>query len=265
MKPILKPIGALLFLAAGQTFTPSSQAALTAYAVNGIKLVYDDDFGEDGLTWTQDANLFKTMAVASGDAATFVATVIESVGGKIHDAQNRENGEIYHSYHTLSADDFNPANGKMSWWGAQAWMGYLNAIHYGGANDWRLPSTTYTGSAICNIGYNGTDCGYNVAAHSSELAHLFFSELGNTSMYTTAGIYKQDRTISDWGTTNTGPFENLRNFVYWSGTEFAPDPSAAWSFATYLGYQRYGAKNLQFYAWAVRAGLCCGMPVRSSR
>lgn len=56
------------------------------------------------------------------------------------------------------------------------------------ANDpaWRLPTTTDTGAAGCDFDYNGTDCGYNVAPTSSEMAHLFFAELGNLSQYTSS-------------------------------------------------------------------------------
>ena len=42
--------------------------------------------------------------------------------------------------------------------------------------------------------------------------------------------------------------------VYWSGTEYAPDPSGAWFFRTDRGLRSYGGKSVGLYAVAVRPG-----------
>jgi hypothetical protein len=42
--------------------------------------------------------------------------------------------------------------------------------------------------------------------------------------------------------------------VYWSGSEYAPNPNNAWNFNTNNGNQNANNKNNQFYGWAVRSG-----------
>jgi len=41
---------------------------------------------------------------------------------------------------------------------------------------------------------------------------------------------------------------------YWSGTEFAPNPTNAWNFNFNNGNQNNNDKNNNNYGWAVRAG-----------
>lgn len=137
----------------------------------------------------------------------------------------------------------------------------LNGTHY---NDWRLPSTV---DGLIDYGYDGTTTGgYNIT--SSELGHLFYTELGNKSPCTTDGTCDDEQ--PDLGLTKTGDFQNLRPASgkdpsgYWSGTEYSADPSYAWYFATDYGYQDIFMKNGEFmiefdsdiahYAVAVRDG-----------
>ena len=57
-------------------------------------------------------------------------------------------------------------------------------------------------------------------------------------------------------------FTNVQSFMYWSGSEFEPDPSQrAWIFNTTQGLQDYSYKGTQFYAWAVRPGDVAAVPV----
>lgn len=79
-------------------------------------------------------------------------------------------------------------DGRMSWADAQTWIGTLNSANNLGVNDWRLPTTTDTGIPGCNFAYFGTDCGYNVDLSTGEMAHMFYSTLGNTSAYGTSGV-----------------------------------------------------------------------------
>ncbi len=81
----------------------------------------------------------------------------------------------------------------MMWSEAQAWIGTLNTASYLGTNDWRLPTVTDTGTPGCNFAYTGTDCGYNVDLSTGEMAHMFYSTLGNTSHYNTSGDYIDGR------------------------------------------------------------------------
>jgi hypothetical protein len=114
-------------------------------------------------------------------------------------------------------------------------------------DDWRLP-TTVDGPYI--YGYDGTTtAGYNIT--SSELGHLFYTELGNKGYCDTSGNCPQ----SGWGLTNTGDFQNLQPWYYWSGTEYSTEPDIAWGFHFNLGYQHsYYKEDNDFYALAVRPG-----------
>lgn len=118
------------------------------------------------------------------------------------------------------------ANGSMTWDTAQSLITAMNAANYLGYNDWRLPSTTDTGTPGCNYSTNGTDCGYN--SIGSEMAHLYYNELGNKGFYNTLGVVQ-----AGYGLVNTGPFTNFKSDAYWSGTEYAPNPTAGvWGFGT---------------------------------
>jgi hypothetical protein len=57
------------------------------------------------------------------------------------------------------------------------------------------------------------------------------------------------------GLSNTGGFESLQSYAYWSGTEYPPDSDFAWWFMNDYGFQTsYGGKTSVLYAVAVRPG-----------
>ena len=56
-------------------------------------------------------------------------------------------------------------------------------------------------------------------------------------------------------------FVNMQASVYWSGTEFAPNPDRAWNFVTDYGYQNLDFKYFQIYGWAVRPGQVAAAPL----
>ena len=77
-------------------------------------------------------------------------------------------------------------------------------------DDWRLP-TTVDGPYV--FGFDGTTTGgYNIT--TSEMGHLYYTELGNLGYYATDGTNPQP----GWGLTNTGDFQHLSASAYWSGT-----------------------------------------------
>jgi hypothetical protein len=133
------------------------------------------------------------------------------------------------------------ANGSMSWDTSLAWIDAMNAANYGGANDWRLWSAL-------NSDGSGPDMGYDVI--DSELGHLFYTE-GGLSL----GVPITDSTAL------TDVFTNMQSSRYWSGTEFAPIPAAAWRFRTDDGSQRVENKVRQYYGWAVRPGQVTAVPL----
>jgi hypothetical protein len=130
----------------------NAQAALTSYiAVGNIPVVYSS---VSNVTWTQDANLFKTMYDADNSLISQIASVTPSYNDPSWGVQ------------TIDAGDFIISDGRMNWWGGLAFTNYLNSINYGGSSQWRLPSA----GANPQFGYNA----------GSELGQLFYSELGGT-------------------------------------------------------------------------------------
>jgi hypothetical protein len=147
-------------------------------------------------------------------------------------------------------------NGAQNWSTQMAWA--QNLSMGSGANvidDWRLPSTTDTGPAGCDISYaGGTDCGYNVDTNSSEMAHLFYATLGNKAYCPPGDASCAGGPQTGWGLTNTGDFQNMQSNFYWSGTEYAPISGYAWFFSTLFGNQVFDVKGNGLYAMAVRPG-----------
>ena len=210
----------------------NANAALTSYTgVGGVGLVYSS---VSDVTWTQDANLFKTMYDANNNLVNLITAITPSYndpyfGTQVIGQEVGDGGVI---------DDFDTATGGLSWWGGIAFTNYLNSINYGGITAWRLP----TSNGIS--GYNGTAVG-------NELGQLFYSELGGTE---------------DSNIPNTPTFTNEQASAYWSGTEYAgteyaPYNILALGFNTYFGYQSYYSKINQHYAWAVSPGQVSAVPV----
>ena len=115
------------------------------------------------------------------------------------------------------------AIGLKPWNVAAAWA---DNFSLGGYDDWRLPT-----SDTCR----GSNCS------GSEMGHLWITELGNSAA----------------NPRNTGNFQNLEENFYWSGTDFAQDPSAAWYFLmSGAGYQYafYKEQGSTLYAMAVHPG-----------
>ena len=233
-----------LVLAAGLMLCGAgAQAALMTYESGGVQLVYDD---VQDLTWMRDANLFKTQYDADNNVVADIIAAVPSI--------TSGNGT-----HTVVAGDFSTSDGLMTWYGAMAWAEWLGSIAYAGVDDWRLPGIVDTGAAGCQFAYVGTDCGYNVDTATGELASLWYDTLGNIAYYDTSGSGPQ----SGWGLSNTGPFgSSMQDFVYWSGTEYAPSPGLAWFFDTGYGFQGSGGKEYSpGFGWAVRPGQVAAAPL----
>jgi hypothetical protein len=151
------------------------------------------------------------------------------------------------------------ANGPMNWSTAVDWADNLTT---GGFTDWRLPTigpvngtahqTDVSNNGTTDIGHAKTGIGWGTA---SEWGHLYYVTLGNLGFCTpndaSPGACDEQ---TGWGLINTAYFQNMQSGVYWSGTEFAPDPSNAWNFVTVYGYQGTDGKSAGLYAVAVRSG-----------
>jgi hypothetical protein len=242
-------------------FSINANATLTTVD-NGLG-VYDSNLN---ITWTQDGNLFQTLAnnYASG-ASAFVTAVINASGGVINDSPNStDNGGA--GVYNLSASDFNTTTGTTDWWGAMAYVHYLNSISYGGSTSWQLPAINPVNGVSLQfpVSFDGsTDRGFNtqtINGTASQLAELYYTELGNIALYNTAGVIQ-----SGYGLNNSAPFTNLVKNFYWSGTEGvvppSTDPAYVWAFSTANGAQGAAPKTNQYLVEAVAPGLVSSVPV----
>jgi PEP-CTERM motif len=105
-------------------------------------------------------------------------------------------------------------------------------VNFSGAG-WRLPTT------VPDVyGYNQT---------GSEMGHLYYTDFGLTQG-SGGGVTGVD-------SVNQLPFENIKPFWYWSGTEYADGTNNAWYFVTSIGLQNATLKeNAGGYTLAVRPG-----------
>lgn len=208
--------------------TLNAEAALTPYTSGGQSLVYSSI---SDVTWTGDANLLGTLEASNPN---LVSTIINTIVS-ISDTPNYYDTPTgsYSGTHTLTTNDFRD-NGLVSWFGAQAYVRYLNTINYAGSNQWALP----TAGANPQFGYNQT---------GGQFGQLFYNELGGAAR---------------GAIPNTANFTNEQAYAYWLGTEYAPSPNGAWDFYTDRGFQYYIAyKNYPLYAWAVSPGQVSAVPV----
>lgn len=192
--------------------------------------------------------------LASGAAQ---AALFDRGGGLIYDDVLNVTWLQDANYARTSSYD---SDGYMTWSAATTWAANLV---YGGYSDWRLPSVTDTGTSGCNYAYSGSDCGYNVQTASggtvySELAYMWYVNLGNKGYYHTSGSSPQSGwgLVDDPGNSNDESlFTNLNSYIYWSGTAYAPLPASyAWYFSIYEGRQQDNSQDSSFFAWAVRTG-----------
>lgn len=159
------------------------------------------------------------------------------------------------------------ADGLMTWSAAKAWAAGLSL---GGSTRWRLPvvrpvdGVAADDANISNIGTE--DWGYNISAPgtlyagstASEMAHLFFQTLGNTSVCDPGTSSDSSCVPPMERTRSPGPFVNYprENSYFWSATSYAPKNSfeAAWVFFFSDGLQLIYPKEREFYALAVHPG-----------
>jgi len=149
-------------------------------------------------------------------------------------------------------------DGRLTWYQANYWIDLLNSNNYLGYNDWRLPVTLpVNGSSYnYNLSYDGsTDVGSNITSPNSEMAYMFYVELGNKGFYDTSGnVLPEWGGISNavWDAANKGPFTNLRGDRYWSGTESSRSSGAAWIFELGTGDQGDDPEGAPWFVWPVR-------------
>ncbi|MHB8744172.1 MAG: Lcl domain-containing protein [Sulfuricaulis sp.] len=140
--------------------------------------------------------------------------------------------------------DANSAGTMMDWPTANTWAANLNV---NGVTGWSLPTMNDPNANCYTITYAGEPCGYNNPS-TSELAHMFYTTLGNKGYFDASGNPQ-----AVYGLTNTGPFSNVQSNFYWSATEY-PNTNEAWGVNSFNGYQYPSGKATNLYAWAVHTG-----------
>lgn len=196
-----------------------------------------------------------TASVVIGLAAVPAdATLIDRGSGLIYDTDLDITWLQDANYAMTSGYD---ADGLMSWNEAMTWVAnltYYDSIRGISYDDWRLPINN-----LHEFGFGRT---------TSEMGHLYYTELGNKGYYSSNGIDHPDwgSYQVDWGLSNTGLFNNLHAYVYWSetiyspqattywnGTTYLPDTFYSWSFL-FLNGDQYADHSIPAYALAVRDG-----------
>ncbi len=138
---------------------------------------------------------------------------------------NHGDGLVYDT--DLDITWYVPVTSAMARSAAYSWAASLT-VHDTVAGSWRLPSTTY-----------GVDWGYDTDGGNGEMAHLYYTELGN---------------LQDGGLTNKGPFTNLLAADYWSGTVWWRNGNLNCDFNFSNGYRRAQWYDENLYVLAVHAG-----------
>lgn len=205
------PIALSLSLAAGLALGAAAfdaRATLSPYSVGGVGLVYSS---VSDVTWTQDANLFKTLAAADSGLVGRIVALTPTYA------------DAHFGLVTLNTgtDHFMPGAGWMSWWGAQAFVNYLNDVGYGGSRQWTLPTVA-----------------------GNEMAELVFGELGGSP-----GSARPD----------TAFFVNEPEYTHWLQEQTAGAPQYAWNFG-YFGGQQVEYKFQSYAAWVVTPGQVAAVP-----
>ena len=148
---------------------------------------------------------------------------------------------IYDSDLNITWYDY--TNSVNTWQNQMNWASALT-VNFGGNtfDDWRLPSTV--------DGPYGTTAGYNIT--TSEMGHLYYTELGNMGWYDTSGNLSGCSSTTPYCLTNKDYFQHLIANFYWSGTEHSS--TTAWGFYTSTGRQDLPNKPVNYYAIAVIDG-----------
>ena len=147
--------------------------------------------------------------------------------------------------------------GQMAWEDAEDWV---QNLEYGGFTDWRLPDITITSSdGKCTNTFSGGECGYNVDTSQSELAHMFYVNLGNLAFYREDGSSRgpQYESVSfiDALTGEKVSFFNLASEHHWSDESYIDDTTGnSWYFHFDNGLQSRKSNSSGAAAWAVRDG-----------
>lgn len=148
---------------------------------------------------------------------------------------------------------------------AASYVAAANAAEYLGFSTWRLPKI----EPIDGVSFDyipqtdgSSDRGYNLGAPgtefegstASELAHLYYTTLGNLGYYDVNGGLNSCSPVYPGCLAETGPFTNLLGYSYWIGTPYDPNPNGVWGFSFNLGEQEAYDFSFRSQVWLVLDG-----------
>ena len=130
--------------------------------------------------------------------------------------------------------------GSLNWADTMNWVSnleYVDTVRGVVLDDWRLPTAINSPDSF----------GYDLSGQSSELAYMYYVNLGYAPNYT------PETTDPAPTSSNYNPFINLSYRGYWTGTEgtFA---GRVWHFHFHFGKQGLTSANDNLKIWAVRDG-----------
>lgn len=227
----------------------NAEAALTSITTsNGIELVYSS---VSNVTWTKDGNLLRTLMASSSDNdGNGTLDIIDAIIAESPLIINTPSIYSPDGIFRMSSSEFSN-DGRTSWFGALAFVNYLNSINYAGSNRWYLPTVDNT-----NRGFNTSTNGIFMG---DELVELYYQELGSKSQYVYVSgnaIFQPDHGIVD----RNNVFINEQSDSYWATTEYVPFPQRSYTFGTSDGYSNIGDKGARIFAWAVSPGQITPVP-----
>ncbi len=252
------------FFAITERFSP--YAALVTCARQCLRLNYKvwllDKLEDVTMKKVRQEWLSLAILLVSGYTMTTNAALINRGSGMVYDDVLDVTWLQDANYARTSGFD---SDGLMTWEQANSWA---NSLVFGGYSDWRLPTLSPVDETDFNIlfTFNGnSDRGYNTNTAFSEMAHMFFNNLGNISFFSTAGVAPQagSQTFSssfwDAESGQTYSFKNIGT-NYWTNFANVPFANAAWgyNFKTFsgasTGEQILLAKAASIGSWALRDG-----------
>lgn len=220
----------------------------------------------------QKTLLALAMLASAAVTGTAQASLVDRGNGMLYDDVLNVTWLQDANYAHTSGYALADSGGRMDAGDAYRWAANLV---YGGYSDWRLPiNTPVSGGSSFNYdanSYNGsTDIGQNITNPHSELAYMYYVNLGLKSSHDTDANLQADGGIFGNGTyyvgqNNVGLVINLKGSWYWSETHlpdaYDPDSVAGYRFAVGSGDQEAWDGSYKMYAWAVRPGDVSAVPV----
>ena len=182
------------------------------------------------------------------------AILIDNGGGFVYDDDFNITWFYDANYAYTSGWD---SDGRMTWDEANSFITTVNLglISNFGYSGWRLPNTVQPDPHCSrfDMGSAGVNC------RLSEMAHLFYSEIGGfPDSYV---ITDSERMTTAQAVLDSDLFNNFQSWEYWSGTEFSDDTGKAWDFSFGAGGQQYpNTKDHHFFSLLVHDGEIAPVP-----